>query len=65
MAKIADGASVKMFRLATDYAAVLAAGSGVTNQLNIQQSFKRLWRVPYKTIVPPVFVQDVAVVMEV
>ena len=65
MAKIADGASFKMFRLANDYAAVLAAGSGVTNQLNIQQSFKRLWRVPYKTIVPPVFVQDVAVVMEV
>jgi len=54
-----------MFRLANDYAAVLAAGSGVTNQLNIQQNFKRLWRVPYKTIVPPVFVQDVAVVMEV
>jgi len=54
-----------MFRLSNDYAAVLAAGAGVTNQLNIQQSFKRLWRVPYKTVIPPVFVQDVAVVFEV
>ena len=54
-----------MFRLASDYASVLAAGSGVTNQLNIQQTFKRLWRVPYKTTTPPIFVQDVAIVFEV
>ena len=54
-----------MFRLASDYASVLAAGSDVTNQLNIQQTFKRLWRVPYKTIIPPIFVQDVAIVFEV
>jgi len=35
MAKLADGVSFKMFRLASDYAAVLVAGSSVTNQLNI------------------------------
>ena len=35
LAKLADGASFKMFRLSNDYAAVLAAGTGVTNQLNI------------------------------
>jgi len=56
MAKLADGVSFKMLRLAKDYAAVLTAAAGVTNALNIQQTFKRLWRVPYKVIVPPVFV---------
>lgn len=60
LAKLSDGISFKMFRFASDFDTVAVTASP-TDLLIIEQELKNLWHVPDKTIVPPVFVQDVGV----
>lgn len=60
MAKLSDGISFKMFRVATDIDSV-AATATPADLVKIEQEFKLLFQQPDKTIIPPVFVQDVAV----
>jgi len=60
LAKLSDGISFKMFRAASDFDTVAVTGSP-TDVEKIEQEQKNLWHVPDHTIVPPVFVQDVAI----
>jgi hypothetical protein len=60
LAKLSDGVSFKFFRVASDFDTVAASGSP-TDVEKIEQKQTNLFQNAYKTIVPPVFVQDVAV----
>lgn len=62
LAKLSDGTSFKMFRLGTDFDTVAAqTPSAQADAVKIEQAQKLLFHLPWKTIVEPVFVQDVAV----
>lgn len=61
LAKLADGISFKMFRVASDWDLVSDVIYTASDLEKIEQEQKNLWHVPDHTIVPPVFVQDVAV----
>lgn len=62
LAKLSDGISFKMYQVRGDVDAVAATGTPAPVDADrIEQGFKLLWHVPDKTIIPPVFVQDVGV----
>lgn len=61
LAKLSDGTSYKFFRIASDFDTVApTASSSQTDALKIEQEQTNLFHQPYKTIIPPIFVQDVA-----
>lgn len=60
LVKLADGISFKMFQI-NDQFDTHSQNSAVSDANKVQQAFKNLFHVPFKTIVPPVFVKDVAV----
>jgi hypothetical protein len=62
MVKLADGASFRFYRLASDFSSIASVAfisTPIAQQ--IEQSQILLFFQPFKTIVPPVFVQNVAV----
>ena len=62
LAKVSDGVSFKFFRVADDFNTIAAqAPAAQQDILKIEQQQTNIFQVPFKTIVPPVFVQDVAV----
>ena len=60
LVKLSDGISFKMFQI-NDQFDVHSQDPAVSDANKVQQAFKNLFHVPFKTIVPPVFVKDVAV----
>jgi hypothetical protein len=62
LAKLSDGVSFKFFRVTSDFDTIAAqAPAAQVDILKIDQQQTNLFHVPFKTIIPPVFVQDVAV----
>lgn len=61
LAKLSDGISFKFFRVASDWDLVSDVIYTPSDVEKIETEQKNLWHVPDHTVVPPVFVQDVAV----
>jgi hypothetical protein len=62
LSKLSDGVSFKFFRVTSDFETIAAqAPAAQVDVLKIEQQQTNLFQVPFKTIIPPVFVQDVAV----
>lgn len=60
-AKASDGVSFRLFRVASDFDTLAATTPPLPDVEKIEQEQTNLFQMPYKTVVPPVFVQDVAV----